>query len=171
MDSMNVIGNKWLSLLLQAVILLCLQVFLFSNLHFDGWCLPFVYISVLICMPVMPRWAEVLVGALIGWTMDICCSSAGMHTIACTCLSWLRPMLLERMVQDADRITGDVTHRSIGLSAFVRLTLILCLLHHGMVFMLDAWSIMQIGYTTLRWLLSSAISILFVYAYSTLRAS
>ena len=160
---------RWLAVIGHLVFAWLVQVLLFNNLHFMGICFPYVYITALICMPVLPRWSELLIGALIGVLMDLSCSSAGMHTAACVLLMGLRPVLLEHLVQDYERLTSGVVAATIGISQFVRLAVILCLLHHAVVFAMDAWSISLIGMTALRWAVSVAFSLLVILGYGLLR--
>ena len=122
-------------------------------------------------MPLMPRWVDMLVGAVVGFTMDIACSSLGIHTMACILLTYLRPLLLAKMVQDPDRVVQDVYADSIGLGQFIRLAIILCLVHHGAVFMLDAWTFHGLGTTLLRWIISSSVSLLIILPYGLTRKS
>lgn len=163
------ITRKWIMPLGFVLVAIAVQVLLVNPLYLWGWCFPYVYIVALICLPVIPRWAEILIGAAAGFLMDVCCSSAGMHTSACVLLSFLRPMLLTGMVQETERITGAVMMLSIGVSQFVRLALILCLLHHAVVFFLDAWSMPLLGITAIRWIISSAVSLAFILLYGRLR--
>ena len=155
----------------KILLALLIQVLLFNNLHFMGLCFPFVYIAALICMPVYDRRIEMLVGFAVGFVMDIFCSSPGMHTAACVLLCWLRPILLEHLVQDYERLTSSVTAATVGMSQFIRLAVVLCALHHAVVFMMDAWAEFQPLWVMLRWLLSTSFSLLFVLAYGITRKS
>lgn len=157
--------------IVRMIILFLLQILLFNHLHLFGLCHPYVYIVGLLCMPLMPRWVDMLVGAVVGFTMDIACSSLGIHTMACILLTYLRPLLLAKMVQDPDRVVQDVYADSIGLGQFIRLAIILCLVHHGAVFMLDAWTFHGLGTTLLRWVISSSVSLLIILPYGLTRKS
>jgi rod shape-determining protein MreD len=148
---------------------LLIQVLLFNNLHFMGICFPYVYIAALICLPVMSRPTEMLIGFATGLLMDMFCSSPGMHTAACVLITWLRPVMLSRMVQEYERVTIPVSGASIGVAPFVRLAVTLCLLHHAVVFLMDDWSLLQPGWLFLRWTVSSAMSLLFILGYGLTR--
>lgn len=147
--------------------MLFLQTAVFNNLHAFGLCHPFVYVLFLICLPVMPRWAEQLTGLAIGFMMDCVCSSPGIHTAACVAVSWLRPVMLSRMVQESERIAGPVVPQTAGVLPFVRLTTILTVTHHLIVFSLDAWSWGLWYHVLLETAVSSAVTIgvIFVYGF------
>ncbi|MBO7501795.1 MAG: rod shape-determining protein MreD [Paludibacteraceae bacterium] len=160
---MNVVKN-----IVRFLVLLILQVLLFNHLNGWGLCHPYIYIMALICMPLLPRWADMLVAFSLGLVMDMFCSSLGIHTAACVLIAYLRPLLLAKMVQDLDRVTQDVSIESVGLNQFVRLTVVLCLLHHAVVFLLDAGTLSHFWILLLRWMISSAITLLVILGYSTL---
>ena len=135
---------KWVRIILFGLLMLFVQTTVFNNLHTLGVCHPFVYVLFLICLPVMPRWAEQLFGFAMGVAMDCICSSPGIHTAACAMVSWLKPMLLARMV-----------------------SVLLTVLHHLTVFALDAWSWSQWWWVLLEVVVSGAVTIgvLFVYGF------
>lgn len=151
--------------ILRMLILLLLQVLLFNHLSLGGLCHPYIYIIGLICMPLMPRWLEMLIAALVGLLMDCVCSSLGIHVAACVLMAYLRPLLVAAMVQDAERVVQDITASSIGYGQFIRLAVILCLLHHAVVFTMDAWTLSGLHITFFRWLISSAITLFFLLIY------
>lgn len=159
---------KWIQLFLRTVVILFLQIVIFNKLQLAGVCHPYVYVLLLICLPVMPRWTELLVGFGLGVMMDIICSSPGIHTAACVLVSWLRPILLEYYLQDAERVTGEVVAASVGNSVFVRLSLWLTVLHHLVVFSLDTWSLSQWYWVLLQVVVSAAISLLCILLYGFL---
>lgn len=157
--------------ILQLLLAVFVQVLFFNNLHFMGLCYPLVYVAALICMPVYDRRIEMLIGFAVGLVMDLFCSSPGMHTAACVLVTWLRPILLSRLVQDYERITSSVCGESVGVPQFVRLAVVLCALHHAVVFLMDAWGDTAPLWILLRWLLSTSLALLFVLAYGLTRKS
>ena len=157
--------------ILKLVLALLVQVLFFNNLHFMGLCYPFVYVAALVCLPVYDRRIEMLIGFCMGLVMDIFCSSLGMHTAACVLVSWLRPILLAHLVQDYERITSSVSGASVGVSQFVKLAVLLCALHHAVVFLMDAWGGLSPLWLFLRWLVSTSLALLFVLAYGLTRKS
>lgn len=150
---------KWFRIISAALLLLFLQTAVFNNLHILGLCHPFVYVLFLICLPVMPRWAEQLSGLAMGVAMDCICSSPGIHTAACVAVSWLKPLMLARMVQESERLVGPIVPLNAGVQPFIRLTVILTLLHHLTVFSLDAWSWSLWYWVLLETIVSAAVTI------------
>lgn len=146
-----------------AILVMLLQMLLFNNLHFLGICHPFPYVIILLCLPMnLPRWAEMLIGAAVGLISDMICSSPGVHTAACVLVSYLRPMLVSHMVQNAERLTETVSSATVGRNIFLALTAILVPIHHFVVFLLEYWSLSQIGWVLLATLLSSLLTVLII---------
>ena len=156
---------KYLIEILKIIVFLFLQILVFNNLHFLNLCYPYVYVAALITLVVLPRWAELLVGCVVGVLMDICCSTPGVNMAACLLVSYLRPVMLAHLVQDYERIAGEINASSIGVAPFLKLAVILCLVHHAVIFLLDAWTLSTFGLTMLRWIVSSAFSLLFILMY------
>lgn len=154
---------QYIRYILLAIVVMLLQLLLFNNLHFLGICHPFAYVIILLCLPMsLPRWGELLLGAGVGLIADMICSSPGVHTAACVVLSYLRPIVVSRMVQDAERLTDTVSGATVGKNIFWILAAILVPIHHFMVFLLEYWSFSQLGWVLLATLLSSLLTLLIV---------
>lgn len=154
---------QYVRYILLAIVVMLLQLLLFNNLHFLGICHPFVYVIILLCLPMnLPRWGELLIGAGVGLIADMVCSSPGVHTAASVLIAYLRPMVVSRMVQDAERLTENVSGATVGKNIFWALTAILVPVHHLVVFLLEYWSFSQLGWVLLATLLSSLLTVLIV---------
>lgn len=147
----------------RLIVLLLLQLLLINNLHFMGVCNPCIYILFLIALPAqLPRWAELLIGALTGMLMDVACNSPGAHMAACVALSYCRPSMLHKLVPDDDRLIGTVSSRCIDLPAYVRLVITLTLLHHAVLFLLLNFTFHAFWLTLLQILVSSLVTVLLI---------
>ena len=152
------------------LLLLLLQVLLINNLQFLGVCHPYIYIFSLLVMPItLPRWADMLIGGVVGLILDIFCNSLGVHIAACIMLMYVRPYLIGAYVSDRERLTDEIDVRSIGVVNFVKYTILLVLLHHTMVFFLTAWSVQHFWFTLLEVVVSSVVSIILIIGGDLLR--
>ena len=150
--------------------LVLLLVLIVNHLHFFNVFHPEIYVLFLLCLPLqMPRWAEMLVGAGIGLIMDLFYSSLGMHIAACVLVSYLRPLLLHRAIQEPERIMGEVTAAKIGMEAYMKIGAILIFLHQAIISILDAWSWSAAGWTMLTIVLSAGVTIGVMFVYEVLR--
>lgn len=155
---------QWIKHIGYWVLLMLVQVLLLDNLHFLGICHPYIYLLFLLTMPrTLPRWAEILVGAVVGLMMDIISNSLGIHMMACTAVSLLRPILLDGMVQDVDRITGRITAEAISMPIFARIIVILVTLHHTLVFMMDAYGFQHFYLTLAGIILSTVLTLALIF--------
>ena len=155
--------SKYIGYLLLVVLL---QVLLFDQLHIAGWGFPMVYVVFLMNLPIrIPRWAEMLIGATVGLVFDIVNSSLGVNMAACVAFSFFRPILLHKMVLDLERVKDDVCGQTIGKIEYVKCLTLLTLMHHLMVYFLEAWSLQNGVILLLQTLISSVITILIILIY------
>jgi len=156
--------------IIRLIVCMLLQILLFNRLRGFGLVHPYVYVYFLLSLPlVIPRQVELLIGAAVGLLMDVVCSSPGVHMAACVLLCYLRPVLIDRLSQNSERIAQDISSSTLGRSEFIKLTVLLTLLHHTMVFILDAWSLCTPILLLLRIVLSSLITLVMILSWDMLR--
>ena len=161
---------EWIKQIVQALVIVLLQVLLFDQLQIGGWGFPMVYVMILMNLPVqIPRWLEMLIGAVVGLVFDVWCSSLGVNMAACIAFSFLRPILLGNVLQDVERVKGEVCSRSIGRIEYVKCLVFLVLTHHLMVFALEAWSWSNWWMVLVQTLISSVLTILIIVGYDILK--
>jgi rod shape-determining protein MreD len=146
-----------------------LQVLLFNRLQMGGLCHPYIYVMCLLMMPItLSHSADMLIGALVGLAMDVCCNSLGIHMAGCILLMFIRPYLIGVVVNDKDRLNEQISLRSIGFEALVKYVVILVILHHLTVFLLGAWSLSHIHFVLMETAVSSLITILLIIGYNAI---
>lgn len=161
---------EWIKQTLRLIAVVLLQVLLFDHLQIAGWGVPMVYILFLMNLPIhMPRWVEMLIGAAIGLLFDIWNSTLGVHIAACIAFSYLRPILLSNLVQDIERVKGEICGRSVGQSEYIKCLVALTLTHHLMVFSLEIWSWQNWWMAIVQTLISSVLTIAIILGYDTLK--
>lgn len=160
---------KWIKQLIQFIIILLLQVLLINNLHIGGWCYPCLYVVCLLAMPItLPRWVDLLIGALVGLIIDAFCNSAGVHMAACTLIMLIRRYQIERMVVESERLTDEINFESIGPASFSVYAALLIVVHHSTVFFLTNW-FHSFLFTLLQIAISAAITYGLVIGYEFIR--
>ena len=161
---------EWIRQIVQLVVVVLLQVLLFDHLQIAGWGLPMVYVLFLMNLPVhVPRWVEMLIGAIVGLVFDVWHSSLGVNMAACVAFSYLRPIILGNLIQDLERVKGEVCSASIGRIEYVKCMSILTVVHHLLVFSLESWSWYNWWIVLLQTLLSSVLTILIIMGYDILK--
>lgn len=156
----------WLENSIRFILLMALQVLLINNLHFMGVVAPCIYILFLLALPAeLPRWVQLLIGFVTGLLMDICCNSLGVHMMACTMVCYLRPFLIGRLVQEDERLSGTVNSRSLGYEVYIKYLVLLTLVHHFMVFTLEAFTLHTFWLTMLQFVCSSLLTIVMLLSW------
>ena len=154
----------------RLLLLFALQVLLFDHLHVGHWGIAMVYILFLLNLPVrIPRWAEMLIGLLVGLMMDIWHSSLGIHIAACVALSFARPLLLNQAVQDVERIKDNISFQTIGRIEYTKCVVILTILHHFIVFTLESWNLAFWWIILLQTIVSSIMTLCFILGHEYLK--
>lgn len=160
----------WTKHILRYIIAMLLQILIVGNLQLFGICQPYVYIVFLLMMPTrFPRWADMIIGALIGLIMDTYCNSLGVHMSACIMLCYFRRPIIQNLVLDYDRLTGEISGNTIGTENYIRYATLLIAVHHAVVFIVSAWSFAHIWMTLLTTLVSSIVSIILILGYDYIR--
>lgn len=158
--------NNVLKHIIRLIVLLLLQGLLVNNLHFMGVFHPYIYMICLLFLPSsLPRWVELLIGAAVGLCMDAICSTAGVHMAACVAVSYFRPLMMARLVQDVNRISSQICSSTLGNWQFMALSALMILIHHTLVMLLEAWSVQHLGWLLLNILLSSLVTFVLVFLY------
>ena len=161
---------NWLRYIGILVLLLFLQVLLLDNLHWLGLVHPFVYLWAILMLPIeLPRWLQMLIGAAIGMVMDLFTHAPGIHMAGCVMAAYMRPLLVAGYVQDIDRMKGAITINAIGMGNYLRLLAVLVVVHHTIVFLLEAFTFAHFGYTLLQIILSGLFSFAFILMFEYVR--
>ena len=84
--------NKIIKYTLQLILLILIQVFVLNNINLFGYLNPYLYILFLIIYHFNNNQSEtILLGFLLGFSLDLISQSSGAHTIACLTIGFLRP--------------------------------------------------------------------------------
>lgn len=153
--------------IIRAVAVILLQVLLIDLIEAMGIFHPYIYILVLLMMPVRHNViTDMLIGAMLGAVIDLYSNSPGVHMSACVTLCYVRRRILPHLVFAPERLKGEISSISLGVTPMTKLTVMLVVLHHAIVFALTAWSWSTIGWTILATLTSSMLTILLILFYN-----
>lgn len=159
----------WIKQIGRFIVVMVLQILLFNQLQLWGVCHPYVYVLCLLMMPItLPHSVDMVIGAVVGLLMDVCCNSLGIHTASCILVMFLRPYLIAAFVNEKERLTEQISIRTIGFEAFIKYAVLLAMIHHLAVFMLAAWSWSHIGFVLAETVVSSMMTLLLIIGYSIL---
>ncbi len=112
------------------------------------------------------RMALVLIGFVVGISVDLFYSSLGVHASACVFLGFIRPYVMNLLEPRGGYSAKDVlTPGNFGLNWFVRYCAILLLLFLIFYFSMEVFTFTMIGQIILKVLSSFVLSFLAIFSY------
>lgn len=155
--------NNWIQRILFFLLLLFLQICILNKIHLFGFITPLLYVYFILKLPTYISRNEVLFWSFfLGLFIDLFSYSMGLNMIAATSIGFLRYFIL-RMHTSRDMIESFApSMRIMGVSAFIRYALWMILLHHAILFMVDAGSFYHIGMLLLRIIGSGLFTLILV---------
>ena len=154
-------NKRTLQIIIQFVVLLALQLLLFNNIQFSGFINPYVYILFFLLLPInFPRWLMLILGLLMGLSIDLFMGTPGVHTTATILIAYLRPFILNAIAPHDGYDNASLLRISyMGFEWFVRYTIIVVLIHHMVLFYVEVFSFSHFFRTFLKVILSSLFSV------------
>ena len=136
--------------------LVLLQLVVLNNIQFSGYVNPFIYIYLLLVIPVdTDNLVLLLIAFVTGFIMDIFGGTPGMHASAMVAAGFLRPFILRAVAVRDGYEKGSVPSVSeFGLRWFLVYSLMMILVHHFVLFYMEVFSFAGFFHTLLRVLLS-----------------
>ena len=146
------------------VILVLIQVLIFNNIQLSGYINPYIYILFILLLPFdTPGWLLLILGFLLGFSMDLFCDTMGMHTLATTLMAFLRPFVLNIIAPQDGYETGSNPRISFyGFTWFFRYAAILTVIHHFVLFYIEIFHFGGFFSTLFRVILSSAVTLFII---------
>lgn len=142
------------------ILLLAVQIIVFNNMNFFGFVSPFPYILFIILYPVNGNKSGLLIASfLLGLVMDMFSNSGGIHAASCLALAFYRPYLFKfsfglsyeyQTVKLNDVLTPE-------RFSFILLSV---LIHHFVLFVLEAFQFSFFWDILLRTALSTIFTII-----------
>ena len=149
---------------IRFIILVLLQVLILNNIQFSSILNPFLYVYFLITLPVdfRPSLALVL-GFLLGLTIDLFCQTLGMHAIATTFAAFCRPYILQFMSpRDGYEFSRETSVKQLGWLWFTTYAGLMVLAHHLTLFLVEMFRMSGIINTIGKTIGSSVLTLILV---------
>lgn len=142
-------------------IIILIQVLLLDNILLNGYLNPYFYVLFILLIPFdTPRWLLLVIGFLLGLSIDLFSNTLGMHTAATVFMAFLRPWALS-IFSPRDGYEPDSYPRIhyYGLNWFARYAIILTFFHHIVLFYIEVFQFQDFFSTFLRVILSTFLSV------------
>ncbi|MBV7531666.1 rod shape-determining protein MreD [Chitinophaga jiangningensis] len=157
--------------IIRFVLLLLIQVFVLNEILLHQLVSPYIYMLFILALPFnLPRPALLLLGLLMGLSLDMFMNTMGMHAAACVFIAYLRPFIINVLSPQGGFETTQKTPSmtSMGVSQFLIYAAILVFLHHAVYFTLEVFGFANPLYLLLKIILSSAASLFLIILYEML---
>ncbi|HOY38523.1 MAG: rod shape-determining protein MreD [Bacteroidales bacterium] len=155
------------------IICIALQVLLFNQIQSIPYTHVFFYILFILLLPIeTPPFLLMLLAMATGLVVDSFSNTFGIHAAASVLTAYIRPgMLRLYSPRDGYETNTHIGIRDLGFLWFLKYAASLVIIHHFLLFMLDAFSFKMFQFTLLRITLSSisTISVLILSQYLTIR--
>ena len=154
-------GPVWYILLF--VVTVIIQVLFMNNMQFSRFVNPYFYVLFILLLPInFPRYLMLILGFLIGLTIDIFSNTPGIHASATVFMAFLRPFVINASNLDDKEQIMCPTIANIGFAMFLRYAAIMILIHHLFLFYVEIFSFHGFFQTLLRSFLSSIFTLIFI---------
>lgn len=149
--------------IVRFILFTLVQFFVLDKIHLHKMVTPYIYFLFVIWLPFnMPRGWQMIIAFLLGFVLDSFRHQPGFHTAACVLIAYLRPFLVNLLIphEGADANYEEPSAKSLGgyMRYFIFIT-ILTIVHHGWLFLLEAWQFGNIWYFLIKTILSTVVSL------------
>jgi hypothetical protein len=150
--------------ILTFIILVLVQVLLLNNVQLGGYLNPYIYILFILSLPFeTPKWGLLVLGFILGLTIDLFSHTIGMHASAVVFMAFLRPLVL-RSLEPRDGYEPETypSIRDYGLNWYFKYSGILILTHHLFLFYIEIFKLDDFFHTLSRAVLSGVFSLVLI---------
>lgn len=152
------------------VVLLLVQAVIFNNLVLFNCAMPFIFIYVLITMPVTtPPNLAMTVGFALGLCVDAFADTYGLNALCCVILAFVRRPLFHLYVPHDDDLAGQCLNmRTMAVSAFLKYALTMTLVYCVCANVIESFSLFNPLRMLLRIVASTVYTTVLIYAVDSL---
>ncbi len=124
------------------LVLVLLQLLVFNNIQFSGYINPYVYVMLIIILPLsLPSWVVLVIAFLAGFIIDAFSGTMGVHTFATVMAGFVRPWIISlNMTHEAADPDISPSVQNNGLRWFFMFALMIVLVHHLALFYVEVFS-------------------------------
>jgi hypothetical protein len=152
--------------IVRFILLLLVQTFVLDKVHINQLATPYVYFVFILWLPFNMKRSWLMVIAFItGFTLDAFRHNFGFHAAACVMMAYFRPFLINLLIpqEGAETNYDEPSMKSIGgFVPYLIYISVLTIVHHGWLFILEAWGMGNLWYFFGNMVLSTAISLLLI---------
>ena len=156
--------------ILRFVLLVLFQVLVLNNIQFLGYVCPYIYLLFILSLPVQtPRWLILILAFIIGLTVDVFSNTMGLHAFATVFMAFLRYPVIKLFVSLEENENPSPSLKTFGIANYIKYMLLLVLIHHVVLFSMEAFNFIGFGVLMLKTLISSVVTIVLILAVQFLK--
>ena len=134
--------SNYIRLLLITLLLILLQTTVFNRFQLFGWGTPYLFIYMLIKLPVsMSRWAVLTTAFLTGMLLDVFANTPGLNAGTLTLAAILRPVAIELFLPKDIVYSYAPSPRIVGNGPFWRYAVAIVIFHHLVLVFAEMFSL------------------------------
>ncbi len=151
-------------IVIQYIAVILLQVLIFNNIQFSGFINPFIYVLFFLLAPFdFSRSLLLISGLTMGLIIDLFLGTPGIHTTATVFIAFIRSEVLKAIAPHGGYELNVLPRISyMGFEWFFKYALLMVIIHHVILFYLEALSFANFFHTLFKVILSSAFSLAFI---------
>lgn len=145
---------------LLGIILVLAQVIVFNHICLFNVAVPFVFIYLLVRLPLtMPVYQVLTIGFFLGLIIDMFSDTPGMNSLACTVLAMMRKWILHLYFnRDDDLANPEPSVKTLGMDVYIKYVATFSLFYCTIIFVIESFTFMHIGMLLLRVICSSILT-------------
>ena len=149
--------------IISFILLVLVQVLALNNIQFLGYINPYIYILFILSLPVrLPQWITLLLGFVLGLTIDTFSNTMGTHAFATVLIAFLRNGIIKLFTAIEEGNNPVPSFHTFGVGAYVKYVILMTLVHHTTLFFLEAFSFSLFWVVFFKVVLSSIVTILII---------
>ena len=155
--------NKSIATYGLLLLLPILQIVIFSNIDLFGYIDPYVYVLFVFVFPFKKNKSALLLSSfLLGLFIDILTNDGGVHAFSLVFIANIRSFVLQILSGKSSNDLIEIGKNRIAMSIQFVWIFILVLIHHFILFSLEAMSLSLMGNVLNKTVLTSLLTILFI---------
>lgn len=149
------------------ILLVLFQGLILNNIELGGYINPYLYVVFILMLPFeTPNWLVLLIGFLLGLSIDMFTSTLGMHISATVFMAFAREYLIKLIQPRGGYDYGLKPNvQMMGLVWYLLYASILVLLHHLFLFYVESFKLTQFFQTMGRALLSTFFTLILIFIF------
>ncbi|MFT6815326.1 MAG: rod shape-determining protein MreD [Sphingobacteriales bacterium] len=153
--------------------LVLLQILVMNKIGLRGMINPMIYVMFILLLPYRTSaWFVIILGFVLGITIDIFSDTPGLHTAATVLMAFSRSYVLGMITpRSGYDMQEEPKVKTNGIVWFVSYSGVLILIHHFALFYLEAFSWSEFFRTFLRAIFSGVFSLLLILIVELLRTN